>query len=487
MSYDSTLTNGMHFGGILLGTSNWLWQAGPSRNLNGAGNYEIGNGLSYGGNCVFASDRNVYFGFHGEFFRGQGEAGQHFHFYDDGLFVGQFGESSLGHSAYDIPIPAFVGNGYSPVFLRSTTTSYSDYYLWVNDESAHGPQRWHWANARNIRESSGFGNPGGTITVTNEPCAFPLNLTAKNGFQTGKLSWKSVPGAVSYNIYYSLLNGGPYTSKAGSFSGTNYSITGLTNGQHYYCVVSAVTDNGEGIPSEQVEVSPFDTNQLVLCAGSLVDGVQNQPIIVVDPKGASSNAPSLLGWARPTGLLPPADLANYGFGDLTLKSVGTQGYLLYDFGGPGVDVTNLASAFSITRGSGWTDLPYISKQYLQTNSTGLVGTNLALSANPIGSINISVKDNAFHFLTVLSPTRFADGRTFTMKLISTNGTAAEYDVNEANGYMHTFQFLFRGDVTLQANAASGSGGIVQSLFLDDASVIRDSSLAPPGGVHIFPP
>ncbi|MGA2247314.1 MAG: hypothetical protein ABSH48_20170, partial [Verrucomicrobiota bacterium] len=99
ISFDPSLNIGWHLGGIRLGATNWLWKTSPTGNLNGQGNFETGNGMAYAGNTVEALDRNVIYGFHGEFFRGQGEASQHMHYYDDGLFVGQFGEASPGHSA----------------------------------------------------------------------------------------------------------------------------------------------------------------------------------------------------------------------------------------------------------------------------------------------------------------------------------------------------------------------------------------------------
>jgi len=43
-------------------------------------------------------------------------------------------------------------------------------------------------------------------------------------------------------------------------------------------------------------------------------------------------------------------------------------------------------------------------------------------------------------------------------------------VNEYPGYSHVFQFKFRGNVTLTADATGGSDAIVQSIFLDDAPV-----------------
>ena len=139
------------------------------------------------------------------------------HFYDDGLFVGQFARiQTLGHSFYEGALPGFAGNGHTPCFMKTTNAGYNDYYLWVDDESCHGPQRWHFANARNIREQSGSGTLGSAITLTNPACGFPTGVVGQNGFQSGELSWLPVPGATSYNIRYSTMNGGPYNLVAGN-------------------------------------------------------------------------------------------------------------------------------------------------------------------------------------------------------------------------------------------------------------------------------
>ena len=177
ISFDQSLNNGYHLGGIAVGASTWLWKASPAVGfMNGRGTYEISNGLTYAGNTLQAIDRNVIYGYHGEFFRGEGQAGQTMHFYDDGLFVGQFGEASPGHSAYEGALPGFAGNGHCPNLVKTTT---GDYYLWVNDESDHGPQRWHFVNARNIREQIGIGALGGTITLSNQTYDFPSGVTGQ--------------------------------------------------------------------------------------------------------------------------------------------------------------------------------------------------------------------------------------------------------------------------------------------------------------------
>jgi hypothetical protein len=475
ISYDGTLNNGYHFGGIQLGGTNWLWRTGPSYNMNGQGNFEISNGVAYPGDMAWASGRNVYFGYHGEFFRGQGQASQGLHFYDDGLFVGQFGESSLGHSAYEGPIPGFSGNDVSPDLI---TTSTGDTYLWLNDESAHGPERWHFVNTRNIREQIGSGTSGSTIILTNQAYGFPTAVAGQNGHQSGFLSWPPVAGATSYNVYYSLMNGGPYNVLAGNTTGSHYFASGLTNGQTYFFAVTAIVAGAEGTPSEQVEISPFDMTQTVLTAGSLAEGIINVPIMDVSSSAVSSNQPSFIGAERPAGVLTPYDLSYYGYGSLMNKTIGTQGYVIYDWGGPGINLTNLSSLFSVTNAGGWADISFLGRQY---KVDGVLGTNVGLSANPVGMINIGVNDSNFHFLTVVSPQQFANSRLFTLGLTSTNGTSAQYSANETHGYTHTFQFLFKGNVTLQANATGGSAAIVQAIFLDNASFY---SLQPATELHV---
>ena len=400
------------------------------------------------------------------------------HFYDDGLFIGQFGEASNGHPAQGGAVPGFAGNAFGWQFVKTLT---GDYYLWQNDESAHGVQRWHFINARNIREQVGAGTLGTTIRLTNQECGFPVGLVAANSNRSATLSWQQVRGATSYNIYYSLINGGPYSVLAANTTNIQFLLTGLTNGHTYYCAVTAISASGEGIPSEQVELNPFDTSQVVLCVGSLAESGQWTPVIDVSSNAVSSNQPSFLGSEHLTGVLTPSDLAYYGYGALMNKTIGVQGYLLYDWGGAGTNLTNLSPSLTVTMGSGWVNLPYLSRQY---RVNGILGTNWGLSANPVGTINIAVNDANFHFLTVVSPAISSNARDFTLGITSTNGTSAQYAVNEPYGCTHTFQFLFKGNITLQANATGGNWAIVQGLFLDGSPFYN---LLPPNGLHIVSP
>jgi hypothetical protein len=517
ISYDSTLNNGWHFGGLQIGGStNWLWETGAPDNLNGRGNYAISNGLTYAGDMVHAIDRSVVFGYHGEFFLHQGEASQTFHYYDDGLFVGQFGEADNGHGAGEGTVPGFVGNGYSPDFIK---TGDGGYYYYQNDEAAHGPQRWHFVNAGNIREQTGIGALGADITLTTQPSSFPIGVTGQNATQSAILSWQPVQGAASYNIYYSLNNGGPYNTLAGNTTDTQYLLSGLTNGQTYFCVVTAITGGtegnpavtasyrspsartklAEGIPSEQVEIFPFDTNQTVLCVGNLAEAGQQTPVLDINTNAPDLMQPRWVGCEHLTGVFTPTDLASYGFGWLMNTTIGTQGYLLYDWQGAGSNLTYLPSSspFTITKGSGWIDTNYLEKEYRVGNILGtnwvfgtnwVLGVNWGLSANQVGTIKIGVSDNNFHILTVASPARSIAPRQFTLGITSTNGSSVQYSVNESYAFSHTFQFLFKGNITLQANATGGSGAYVQAIFLDSPPPSSRpapalSKPAPPSKLH----
>jgi hypothetical protein len=471
ISFDQSLNSGWHLGGIRVGGTNWLWRASPTATyLNGLGNYENDNGVTYAGDTMQAVGRNVIFGFHGEFFRSSGEAAQHMHFYDDGLFVGQFGEALNGHSAYEGAIPGFAGNGQCPDLVMTTN---GDYYLWDNDESDHGPQRWHLVNARNIREQTGTGTLGSTITLTGPAVNFPTGVTGKSGNQSGELTWLPVVGVTSYNIRYSLINGGPYNILAGNTTTLDYVAGGLTNGQPCYFAVTAIVGGQECPPSEQVIINPFDTSQTVLLAGSMSEGGQYTPVIDVSSSAPTNAQPSYTGAEHVAAVLSLSDLNNYGFGNLQDTAVGTQGYYLFETSGPATGTPNVLAPFTFTYDYGFQDIAHLGRQYRLNNSQNLTMPN-GMLASPTGALTIGVTDTNYHYLTVVSPAQFNNPRDFTLSLTSTNGASVQYSINESNGLQHTFQFLFKGQVTLLADGTPGGGAngdaIIQSIFFDTAAV-----------------
>ena len=102
------------------------------------------------------------------------------------------------------------------------------------------------------------------------------------------------------------------------------------NGSKYYFAVTAIKDGVEGIPSEQVEVTPFDTTQLVLASGSMAEGGQRTPIVDISSTAPSASLPSWQGSEQMTGLLNPRELDYYGYGNLMNDHFGCRGCLLGD-------------------------------------------------------------------------------------------------------------------------------------------------------------
>lgn len=169
--------DGFHLGAAKLNGSGWLWQASPTGVLDGLGTFQtkrIDGTINYGGNLVWAYGRNVIYGFHGELFtnltpgtayRGwKGEANQFMHFYDDGLFIGQFGTLGVGTNR-DAQV-GLAGNAFSNIMVHAAN---DNLYWYHNDESNHGGvHRWRIDNWRSPVEESGSGPLGGTINLAVE-------------------------------------------------------------------------------------------------------------------------------------------------------------------------------------------------------------------------------------------------------------------------------------------------------------------------------
>lgn len=160
---------GFHLGGARKGENRWLWKASPTGWTNGKGNFQtkaIDGAVNYGGNTVCASGQNVVYGYHGEFWRpspkdGPGQANKFMHFWDDGLFVGEFGVGKQ-EAAWQNNPAGMGGNSFSPVLTKANGKT----YLYVNDESTHGGvHRWLLENAERIHELAGRGTLGQSEAV----------------------------------------------------------------------------------------------------------------------------------------------------------------------------------------------------------------------------------------------------------------------------------------------------------------------------------
>ena len=176
---------GWHLGGVRVGPNrstgdHWLWKASPTvaNFVDGLGSfildYETGTKVRpYAGTVAMAAGRSIIYGYHGEFFHGAGNASQWMHFYDDGLFVGQFGTPYDPN--YEVsPAGAVPGSSALPYFPSLVMVDHDnneaaagsgETYLWSNDLSSNaGVVRWHILGANQIQEMSGTVKLGGKST-----------------------------------------------------------------------------------------------------------------------------------------------------------------------------------------------------------------------------------------------------------------------------------------------------------------------------------
>jgi len=84
----------------------------------------------------------------------------------------------------------------------------------------------------------------------------PGGVTAVAANTQVTVSWTTVSGAASYNIYRSLTPGNEGNTVFANTSATSYLNTGLTNGTPYYYKVAAVNASGTSGQSSEVQGTP---------------------------------------------------------------------------------------------------------------------------------------------------------------------------------------------------------------------------------------
>jgi hypothetical protein len=153
VSFDCDRFNtGWHLGAVRERDNQWLWRAAPSGPMDGHGMFDTN--VEYAGRSQVVSGRNIFFNLHGEFWHG-GQANQFFHYLDNGLFVGQFGQPNVygvGGDQQQSRVPGGAGNS----FCISAVRVGDKLYLYHNDENGHGgSQRWRIDGWNDVQELSG--------------------------------------------------------------------------------------------------------------------------------------------------------------------------------------------------------------------------------------------------------------------------------------------------------------------------------------------
>lgn len=107
----------------------------------------------------------------------------------------------------------------------------------------------------NLPVSVAIINVGGS----NNPPSAPTNVAATAGFRESAVSWTSVSGATSYNIYWSTVSPATTSSSKIPNATSPYVHVGLTRDQTYYYVVTAIKNSRESAPSTEASVVPVSS------------------------------------------------------------------------------------------------------------------------------------------------------------------------------------------------------------------------------------
>ncbi len=155
---------------------------------------------------------------------------------------------ALSYNVYRGTTPG--GEGATPIATGLSSTSLIDsgltdgqtYYYWITAVDTGG-------------ESAHSAEVSATPLAPLTPPPAPSNIVPTAGDTQALLAWSAVPGATSYNIYFSTTGRGETLLQAG-VTAANFTQSGLTNGQTYYYQISSVNALGEGSRSTEIAVTP---------------------------------------------------------------------------------------------------------------------------------------------------------------------------------------------------------------------------------------
>ncbi len=247
--------------------------------------------------------------------------------------------ASSGATSYKIKRSTTNGSGYAVVANVTGTT-------FINTGLVNATTYFFVVTALNsIGESGNSNQASATPAASSTGPSAPSGLTALPGDQNVLLTWAASPDATSYNVKGASGPGGPYSLR-GSSTGTSFLVTGLTNNQIVYFVVTAVNAIGESGNSNEASATPV------------------APLPVPPSLAATQgNAQVALTWT-----------ASAGASSYTVRRGTTSGTYPTTF--PGI----VATTYTDTSALNGTTYFYV---VTATNATGTSGNSNQVSATPI--------------------------------------------------------------------------------------------------------
>jgi len=145
-------------------------------------------------------------------------------------------------------------------YIVTKNSSFSTPYLYISDDFTNVDEQTTQSTTGSklyiIVESSGSEGAFYTITVKLAVPEAPTGVITSSGNANATVSWPSVTGASSYNIYWSTTSGSGISGTKISGVTSPKLVTGLTNGTTYYFVVTAVNSSGESSVSSEEFATP---------------------------------------------------------------------------------------------------------------------------------------------------------------------------------------------------------------------------------------
>ncbi|MDR0415226.1 MAG: fibronectin type III domain-containing protein [Prevotellaceae bacterium] len=136
------------------------------------------------------------------------------------------------------------GTSYTHTGLSANTT----YYYYIKAINSAGASSY--SSSASAKTQSGSGDGGGG-SAPSAPTGVTASATSSSSIS---VSWRSVSGATSYEVYYEV--GSSSTKQlAGAVSGTSYTHTGLSAGITYYYYIKSVNNAGSSVYSSNASAT----------------------------------------------------------------------------------------------------------------------------------------------------------------------------------------------------------------------------------------